>query len=176
MFTTKLRFLLVLLAAIAAGCGDNETDNTTPAAQTPVEISLDEAKTKALAILTDGKVESAERNAAGDHAHIEVMVRMPKGGLVEVVLVAATGALDMIESKAGPFDYEIAPKSGVLKYTEARAKAVEQKKGEVEVWEYSEEENQWEFYLRDVDMRLWEVKMKATDGTITAVEEKAKPD
>lgn len=174
MNSMKKWLLLALLAVASAGCSEDSSD---PApAQTPAEISLDDAKTRALAILTDGKVDSAERNAAGTAPVIEVLLTMPKGGKIEVVLVAASGALDKIESKAAPFDYEVSPKAGVLKYSEALAKALEQKKGQVEVWEYSEGENQWEFYVRDVDSRLWEVKMKATDGSITEVEEKAKPD
>jgi hypothetical protein len=142
----------IFFAGLVSGCAASLTD--------------EQAKQKALAVLPAGTVQKVE--AAGDDK--TVTVKMPSGGIV-VVEVEEDGSLEELSSKQGPFDYDITI-SGALTFVQAREKAFMQKTGVVEAWEWNAEEVLWEFYVRNADTKLYEIKLKSTDGSLIGVEQK----
>ena len=89
----------------------------------------------------------------------------------------AQQVVEEIKGTEKPFDYELpAPAAGQLPYAQAKAKALALKTGAVEQWEVKPPENQYEFYVRDANERLWEIKLTADKGETKSVEEKAVAD
>lgn len=169
------RVLMVMLAMLGAvGCADDETQAA--AAATPREITAEEARTTAQAVVPDGKITGVTRELEGTDVHQVVAMTMPGGGAIEVVLMAETGAIDEVKGSKGPFDYEIKPRAGVVAYTKAKATVLGEKKGTIEQWAFENGKNFWEFYVRDADTKLWEIKVSAIEGAVLSTEEKQKAD
>jgi uncharacterized membrane protein YkoI len=153
-------------------CSSSSKDSGTGSAE------IDEAKAKQTAgTIVPGTIGATSKIDEGEEHRWVVAVQTAGGGSVDVELSRATGALEELKSEKGPFEYEIAaPISGYLSYSAAKAKALATKAGKVEVWELDVGKTQWEFYVRDSNEHLFEIKMSADKGVITTVEEKAKPD
>jgi hypothetical protein len=166
----KNAWMAVGIVALAVGCGGS--------AETSKEFSADDAKARAIALLPGSTVVGVERETPVDEpALIIVKLKMANGAAVDAEYVAADGSLFELKSEAAPFDgYEITPRAGVLRYSQARSKALETKPGTLEVWEFQAVKSVWEFYVRDNTMKLWEIKMAAVDGKVTSVVEKVQPD
>ncbi len=163
------RFVLLAAWGLAA-CG-----SSTPAT-TVQTISDADAKTKASAIVAGAQDTTIERVAAtaDEPALAVVKCKMPNGASINVELVEKDGSLQGIASEVKPFDgYDLTPKEGVLKYSVAKSDALENKAGTVEAWEFSNPKSIWEFYIRDNNEHLWEVKLNAADGKLSSVIEKA---
>lgn len=161
----KLKALVgsVVIAFTLAACGAGPSEQ--------------EVRTKAAALTTDGEISSSKKQVGGEgEEEWQVMLAMKGGGEVEAVYSPETGELVELKSEQGPFDYELAPGNGFIAYSAAKAKALQTKAGAVEAWEFESGKNQWEFYVRDANQQLWEIKMKATDGTVTSTEAKAARD
>lgn len=140
------------------------------------EITEAAARTKAQEIVSEGKPVAAERETTGTEDVWKVSMSMPGGGELVVELEAEDGELEEIEAEKGPWDYDVAPRPDVIKYSVARSKALETRTGTIEAWEFKNESNIWEFYIRTADQLLFEIKMNATDGAVTSTEEKAARD
>lgn len=149
--------------ALFAGCGP--------------QASEADVKKSAQALTSDGTVEKASKET-GSEGKLEwqVILAMNGGGKVEAVYSPDSGELLELESETGPFEYELTVSNGFIPYSQAKTKALATKSGAVEAWEFESEKNQWEFYVRDANQQLWEIKLKATDGTVTSTEAKAARD
>lgn len=162
----------MVLGGSMAAC--SSTDSGTPAAT--AEMTGDQAKQKAIALVPGAAGEPTKIDSATERRW-SIVVKPTGGGEVVVEFERVDGRLAEMKAEKGPFEYELpAPHAGFLPYKEARAKALATKAGAVEVWEVDVAKTQWEFYVRDANARLWEVKMNASTGAITEVEEKDRPD
>lgn len=171
MVATARRAGLVLVLALsslaAIGCGGDA-------------LSADEAKQTA-ASLVGGEAAKAEEADFDGIAAWEVEVAMKNGAELEVLVGQQSGDLLEIEDKSGPFSYSLAPLSGHKTYAEAKQIAFDSASGKVEAWEIKRMEQQarryrYEFYVRDADKQLWEVKFWANDGTPISKELKSAVD
>lgn len=163
-----MRLIWAAVMGAVIGCGGAEGPQA--------EMTGDEARARALAIVPIGTVKQVVKHPEPGVDHWMVVMGMPTGGEIAVEFDASNGALDEIEAEKGPFDYEIHPRPDVMKLSEAKTKAFAIKSGNIEIWEYYDRESEWEFYIRDNDTRLWEIIMNATDGAVKKVVQKDTPD
>lgn len=171
----KMIFVFGMASSLLSVSGCSSDDSSTSASNQG-EITAEQAKEKATAIVP-GTAFYAQDINEGDEKLFDVRVRLAGGQEVKVVLFRVGGALDEIEAEEGPFDYDLpAPMSGMMTLARARAKAIETKAGNVEVWEFHAEKKEYEFYVRDPSTQLWEIKMAGDSGAVTTVEKKDKPD
>lgn len=170
MTRNKLLSLAFSSILTVAGCGSSS--------EASKEMTNDQAKANALALIPGTTAESVERESpAGEPALVVVKLKLANGAMLEVEYVAADSSLWEIKSDTAPFDgYDVTPRASVLKYSQAKPKAFETKAGNIEVWEFQASKSIWEFYIRDTAMHLWEVKLNAADGKLVSVAEKVKPD
>jgi uncharacterized membrane protein YkoI len=152
---------------------------TACAADGGIEITAERAQTLAEEILGDGVASEAEREDLDGQPIWEVHVAMPNGADVEVKLHAESEDLLVIEDKTGPFDYaDFTPVEGLLSYEVVRDLAYDEVPGAVEAWEFEREsadpadeaEYEYEFYVRNDEGELWEIKFHADDGEATHIE------
>lgn len=143
------------------------------------EITAERAEVLAEEILGDGEASEAERETLDGQPIWEVHVTMPNGADVEVKLHAESEDLLVIEDKTGPFDYaDFTPVEGLLSYADVRGLAFAEVPGEVEAWELEREsadpgdeaEYEYEFYVRNAEGELWEIKFHADDGEASHIE------
>jgi uncharacterized membrane protein YkoI len=169
-FKVLIVSLVCVLFALVTACSSST-------ATTSAGISgADDAKARATAVVP-GTVQSAEQKEDEGNQVWLVKVKVQNGAVIEVYLLAS-GDLQELKDFVGPFDYEHTPVAGQLKYTEARAKAFALKQGAVVAWEFTREaanEFQYEFYVRDAEEKLWEIKLTGT-GETKSIEEKAAVD
>jgi uncharacterized membrane protein YkoI len=165
---SKFIWSLPLLLATLGACASSTSTST--------DTTSESAKTKAVQIVP-GTVTAVEDNTT--EQRWVVKVKHANGATLEVEFEKATGNLVEVKDFKGPFEYELTPMTGVLKYTEARGKATTSKPGKVEAWKFESEDGkkQYEFYVRaSANERLYEIKMTADKGDITATVEKEKVD
>lgn len=169
---TKINFLMlpVLFVGVTA-CSSSE-----PAARG--EIDEAQARSKASAAAPNSTIGSVTKLDEGDEHRWKVEVTLANGAPLTIEIERATGVLAEIEGERGPFDYDLpAPASGFLTYGQAKAKALAAKTGDVELWEVKTDRTQYEFYVRETaTARLYEIKLEATKGDVTSIEQKDKPD
>lgn len=174
-----LKMIFVIGTAVSTGAiaGCSSDGSSAPStASASGEITADQAKEKATAIVP-GTAFYAQDIQEGDKKLFDVRVRLAGGQEVKVVLFRAGGALDQIATEEGPFDYDLpAPMAGMMTLAQARAKALEAKQGNVQIWEFSAETKEYEFYVRDASSQLWEIKLAGDSGAVTTLEKKDKPD
>ena len=163
--------MISVLAGLVTGCGDD--------GQSKQLASDAEARSAAEAIVGGD---------ATDHAHLieedgwelwEVEVALSNGAELEVLLFADDGALFEVKDVEGPFDYdELDPLPGQLSYAQARDVAFDEVDGEQVAWEVKFDDGRYfyEFYVRDLDTQLWEIKLWADDGEVFVVEAKQEID
>lgn len=150
------------------------------------QMTEERAEELAREILGGGTPAEAEQETLDGQPIWEVHVTMENGADVEVKLHAETEDLLVIEDKVGPFDYpSFTPLDGLLAFEDAlqigRTEVVGE---ELVAWELEresadpaeEEEYEYEFYIRDADGQLWEIKMHADDGQPTDLEPKDEVD
>lgn len=143
------------------------------------EITEERAQTLAEEFLGGGAASEAEREDLDGQPIWEVYVAMPNGAEVEVKVHAESEDLLVIEDKTGPFDYaDFTPVEGLLSYEAVRELAFDEIPGTVEAWEFEREsadpadeaEYEYEFYVRNDEGELWEIKFHADDGEATHIE------
>ena len=164
---TIVKFSLASLACVAVACGEDGP-------------AVDETQAASIAEnLVGGEAGEIERGIEGTIDVWEVHVTMPNAGEIEVKVDVTTADVVVVEDKVGPFDYaSFTPADGVLSYDEITDVALGEVAGEVEAWEFKREIEagelffEWEFYVRDAENQLWEIKFDATDGTVTELEPK----
>lgn len=168
----KMTFMFVIAAAFGAplvcGCGSSDPG--------PSEISAQQAEQKAAAVVPGTPSATQKIDTTDEHRWV-VSIKHASGAVIDVEIERASGVVAEITSETAPFDYDLpAPAPSFLPYAQAKAKALDTKAGAVEKWEARLLDAQWEFYVRDADTRLFEVKMTADKGEVTTVEQKDKPD
>jgi len=165
-----MTFIFVAAFGATVACGSSDTGAGSS------EISSDQAQAKATAVVPGTATATEKLDTTDEHRWV-VAVKHASGAVIEVEIERASGAVVEIASEGPGFDYELpafAPK--FLTYTQAKAKALEAKPGAVEKWEAKLADAEWEFYVRDADTKLWELKMTAETGAVTTVVQKDKPD
>lgn len=170
----KMTFNIVsamLTFGLVAGCASDKDSGGS-------EITEAEARSKASAAAPAATISSVTKLDEGTEHRWKIEVTMPNGAPLTIELERTTGAVAEIAGEKGPFDYELpAPAAGFMTYSQAKGKALAAKTGGVELWEVKPEKQEYEFYVRETaTSRLWEIKMEATRGDITTMEEKDKPD
>ena len=163
---------LGLLPAIV-GCGSSDNAKVI---QDSAEISDATARQQALTYApgTGGAVEKIE---TADEHRWAVTVALSGGAEVVVELERTDGRLDEISAHAGPFEYELpAAGPGLVTYTKARTAAIAAKPGALEAWEQKVVDGIWEFYTRDTNGKLWEIKLNASSGATVSIVQKDQPD
>jgi uncharacterized membrane protein YkoI len=137
--------------------------------------TADDAKAKATSIVPGTAVAAEKEQPASGPALWVVQVKIASGAVVTVELETTTGNLVEVKDRAGPFGYELQPVKAAMKLSEATQKALAAKAGKVVAWELKAAGAGWEyeFYVRDENDRLWEIKMTGDKGAITSVVEKA---
>lgn len=173
MKTTFNILASVVALRFAVGCA---SDSDPGGASVP-EITEAEARSKASVAAPNATVGTVSKIDEGAERRWKLEVVMPNGAPLTVELERSNGDVAEIAGSTAPFDYELpAPAPGLLTYAEAKAKALAAKSGGVELWEVQPAKHLYEFYVRESGGTLWEIKMEATKGDITTVEEKSKPD
>jgi uncharacterized membrane protein YkoI len=163
----------LVIALALQGCGSN--DNKTVLQQN-AEISEADATQMALTVVP-GSAGAVEKIDTADEHRWGVSVGTAGGGTAVVELERAGGHLAEITSAQGPFEYDLPPAApGFVVYAKARSAALDAKQGQLEGWEIKLDANVWEFYVRDSNAKLWEVKLSAQTGALVSVMEKATRD
>src|SRR5262245_53632850 len=103
------------------------------------EITAEQAKMIAVAVLPGGTAVSAVRGTSGAEVLYQVQVQMPNAGTIDVYLDIADGSLHLLETKLGPFNYEVRPLTTVIAFSQAVAIAQQNKTGAVEAWKFENE-------------------------------------
>lgn len=174
---TTFKVIPVVAAIFACGCSSTTTPATADAAasSTAAITGADDAKARA-GKLVSGTAQSAEQKQDGAHQVWLVVMKTSGGAQVEVYFLT-TGELQELKDFKGPFDYDIGtPVPGVISWKSARDKALAAKAGTVVGWKLEREsatEHQWEFYVRDANEKLFEVKLTGDKGEVIVVVEKA---
>lgn len=104
----------------------------------------------------------------------EIHLKMPTGGIVEVVFVQDAGKILKIEGQSGPFDYDVTPGGDFINLSDAFKAAMQVKEGEITRWELElEEQDQWEYeiHLENAEGR-WEVEIDAFTGEVIKIKRK----
>ena len=105
-----------------------------------------------------------------------VDIEMANGGAIEAKVHANEAHLVELEAFEGPFDYAFVPVDGVLSYADMMADALDEIDGTIEAWKFAvreeEDELEFEFYVRDPDGQLWEIKFDAVSGDPTDIKQK----
>ncbi|MCA9584135.1 MAG: hypothetical protein KC657_02125 [Myxococcales bacterium] len=163
----------IACGALGLACSSSDT---TPAGSGAGEIDAAQAKQVASTVAPGTAGEPTKLDKGDEHRWV-VNVKVANGATVAVEISRAGGVVEEIKGTEKPFDYELpAPAAGQLPYAQAKAKALALKTGAVEQWEVKPPENQYEFYVRDANERLWEIKLTADKGETKSVEEKAVAD
>lgn len=166
----KTTFIIGFAGLLVAACSSSSTDSGS------TEMAAADAKSQALVAVPGTASEPVKLDEGDEHRWV-VSVKVSNGATVDVEFTRATKVLEEIKDEKGPFTYDLpAPKSGLMTFTQAKAKALASKAGTVEVWEVKPPSNLYEFYVRDADTKLWEIKMTADKGDISSVVQKDKPD
>lgn len=170
----KMKTMFIISAAmLGLGCSSSSSGAS---GGTSGEIDAAQAKQTAAAVVPGTAAEPTKLDTGEEHRWV-VGVRVANGATVNVEITRATGVVEEIAGEAGPFEYDLpAAASGLLTYAQAKTKALGQKTGAVEQWEVKPPENLFEFYVRDNDEHLWEIKLTADKGEVMSVIEKAKAD
>ena len=167
---TALNYIACTALASTLACDADGGDTTA--------ISEDDASRIAEEAV-GGDTEEVERSTEGETEVWEVHLAISNGAMLEVKVDVDSGDVVVVEDKTGPFDYpDFTPTDGVLSYEEMKATALEEVAGDIEAWEFKREEEdgavefEYEFYIRDADAQLWEIKFDAVDGMATELEPK----
>lgn len=165
----KMKVTFIIAAALLSACGSSSSSSS--------EIDEASAKQKAAALLAGGTPGDVHRIDAEDEHRWAVDVKMANGAGVVVELDRASGDVMELTGDEAPFDYDFAgPAPGYLRFSDAKTKTLAAKQGAVEVWEVDLEKTQYEFYVRDAEAKLWEVKLDARSGETRGIEQKDRPD
>jgi uncharacterized membrane protein YkoI len=138
--------------------------------------SAEDAKAKATSLVPGQALGAQKEQPPTGPALWVVQVKLASGAVVTVELDSTTGALVEVKDHVGPFGYELQPVKEALKLSEATQKALAEKPmSTVIAWEIKADGAGWEyeFYVRDVNERLWEIKMTGDKGVVKSVVEKA---
>ncbi len=167
----KTTFKFVVGAMLLAACSSSEST-------TPAEVDEQAARAKVSEAVPGGTIASVSKLDEAEEHRWAASVKLANGAELNVEIERATGVLAEIEGEKGPFDYDLpAPANGYLTYAQARTKALAAKAGDIELWEVKTDKVQYEFYVREPSTtRLYEIKLDATNGTVTTLVEKDKPD
>jgi uncharacterized membrane protein YkoI len=167
---TIIKVFATITPLLGAACDDGES------------TGIDDAEAARLAEdAVGGEAKETERSKEGTLDVWEVHVAMGNGATLEVKLDLEDGDVVVVEDRIGPFDYpDFTPSAGVLAYDAILALAKDEVSGDVEAWEFKREggeeadevEFEYEFYIRDAESQLWEIKFDATDGAATSLEAK----
>lgn len=177
---TTFKVMAVVFASIcgSAGCASSTTGPAgvdAGSSSTTAVTGADDAKSRA-AKLVPGTAQSAEQKEDEGRQVWLVMMKTTSGAVVEVYFLT-TGELQELKDFKGPFDYDVGtPVAGQLAWKVAREKALAAKAGTVVGWKFERESPtayQWEFYVRDANEKLFEVKLSGDKGEIIKVVEKA---
>jgi uncharacterized membrane protein YkoI len=161
----KVTFIL-LSGLLIAACSDSSSSNTS------TELDEAQAKSKAAA-LVNGSAVAATKIDTPEERRWKVEVKV-QAATIDIELERKDGSLVEMEAEKGPFDYDFAaPVTGYMTFSQAKAKALANKQGNIEAWEVDVPKTQYEFYVREpATTRLFEIKMNAKTGDTTSVEEK----
>lgn len=131
MKKVSIYFLAVLFAGFFASCSDDDEEIS--------PLTQQDAISKAL-MMTPGTVlsSSTETNAEG-LTYFDVAVQTSTGAIVEFEYYQVDGALKEIEGDQGPFDYELNPGMGLIKFSAAKNAALNAQPGEVLRWSLKEQ-------------------------------------
>ncbi|WP_296621249.1 PepSY domain-containing protein [Marivirga sp.] len=131
MKKVSLYFLAVLFAGVFASCSDDE-DEVLP-------ITMEQATSKAMAATSGTVIASTTTTTAAGVTYFEIDVKTSSGAIIEFEYYQEDGSLKGIEGDQGPFDYEVDPGMGLIKFSAAKDAALNAQPGEVLRWSLKEE-------------------------------------
>jgi uncharacterized membrane protein YkoI len=170
----------ILLAAgtslflIANACGGG---SGAPAAEPSIttttggEMDVETAKQKASTIVPGAVADARKKDEAAEHSW-EVSMKMANGADVVVEIDRMSGAIKEIKGASGPFNYDFSPGNGIMKFGDAKAKALAAKPGELQKWELETDDNEYEMVVRGTDGKMYEVTLDARSGEVKKTKEK----
>jgi uncharacterized membrane protein YkoI len=168
----KMTFNIVLVGFFATmtASGCSSSSSSSPSVQVS---SAEAAKQRAAQLVGGTALEASQEKTVWT-----VKVKMKNNAVLAVELEDQSGSLLAVSDKTGPFDYDVAPMTGVLTFAQAKAKALESEKGIVVAWEFAADEGPkiWEVYVRNANEHLFEIKMAAETGQVTSKVEKPSVD
>lgn len=145
-------------------------------AQTP--ITLADISQQLADIFPDGTVLGAENEMERGLEVWSVKIKMVGGGILKIKFVKELGKIIKIKGKPGPFDYEVDPGGSFIKFSVAKALALNVATGEIKSWKLQiEEENQWEYEFHIVlGSKRYEVEVKGFGEEVVSIKEKKESD
>lgn len=105
---------------------------------------------------------------------IEIDIKMPSGGIIEVYLLPDLTHILEMEGVRGPFDYAIDPLGSFITLAEALQAAQAEIDGEMIRWELElEEDDMWEYeiHLRQNNGEIFEVEINAFSADVISVKQ-----
>lgn len=126
--------------------------------------------------IIDGEIIKAERKFREKGVFVELEILTPKGGRIDLELENKTGRLLTLESKEGPFEYEIYPGNN-LQLLSKMKKIVEENTGdEVLKWKLSQKKEVWEYEFWTISKTgKANVRINADSGDIISKPPKKEP-
>lgn len=126
--------------------------------------------------MTDGYIIKAERKYREKGTFVEIEVLTVKGGRLTLELGNKTGELLALESKEGPFEYEIYPGNNLQLLSKMKKIAEENTGDEVLKWKLSLKKDVWEYEFWTVSKTgKANMRINADTGEIIAKAPKKEP-
>jgi len=105
---------------------------------------------------------------------IEIELKMPSGGILEVYVLSDLSRILEMEGVRGPFDYAIDPQGSFIALADALQAAQAEISGEMIRWELElEEDDIWEYevHLRQNNGEIFEVEINAFTSEVISVKQ-----
>jgi uncharacterized membrane protein YkoI len=97
---------------------------------------------------------------------------MANGADVMIEIDRMSGAIKEIKGASGPFEYDFSPGNGIMRFGDAKAKALAAKPGELQKWELETDDNEYEMIVKGTDGKTYEVTLDARSGEVKKTKEK----
>lgn len=154
-------FLILLFAGTIVSC--SEDDEIKP-------LTEEQAKSKVLGMTSGTVISSDADTTTSGVVYFDIDVETTSGAIIEFEIFLETGELKEIEGDNGPFDYEVDPGMGLIKFSVAKAAALSARPGEVQRWSLEKDNSSgiwtYTFEILNGNQEDFTVKINATNGTI----------
>lgn len=136
-------FLAILFAGFFTACNNDDEDEVLPFTQ-------QDAISKAMEMTSGTLVSSRTKTDGAGESYYAVTIETTTGGIVEFGFYEETGDLKRIEAEQGPYDYEVNPGMGLIKFSKAKEAALNKQQGEVLNWSLEEDFPDVWIYIVDI--------------------------
>ncbi len=162
MKKVSVYFIALLFAGFFISCNNDDEPEIVP-------ITQQDAISKALEMTSGTIISSSTNTNAEGEKYFEVEVETTSGAIIEFEYFELNGELKGIEGDSGPFDYEVNPGMGLIKFSTAKNAALNAQPGEVLRWSLKEDSPDvwlYTFEILNSNQEEFTVEVNALTGEI----------